>query len=451
MILFVTTPFFFCFQTAANEKAAHTTAKNQFFVSLRDFESWLTNAQDEIDTAVASSIDKDGVDAQVRCNRALQEELDRRRDVLADLQLQCDNLCQRENAPQARELRARLRELETQCASVTGDVNKKAEVLKKSLKESERIQEAISEREHEMESLSSWLQNNRQLREEPQPPPAPTVDTPTSHDVTTPSRLLVKNVEQLLSSKTSSRDVSDDSDNEDSVVSKWRRLRREAEQRTRRLEEELEKSRPVPYFAHPLSHFRFDEDDSSNPEMSSSEQRADDVRCCLDQLRSCWRDVQQQLHDSEERLRQVDDFQNLYQNALQSISQWLDDIEERLFATSNWHDATSDCLQQTEALQDELVSLQQEITNMNQASQQLLAEAGAENRTLIRQTVEELNTRLRMLEEQVRAKEAQLEKQQQQQHGTLERVHDVSRRMTGATLFCCSELCLSFNQFLHCF
>ena len=429
-----------CLQTAATEHAAHVEAKDKFLTQIKDLESWLEHAREETAADVASPVDKDGVDAQVRRCRALQEELQVRQASLDELRGECEALCQRESSPQARELRARLRDAQTEFARLASDVSKKSDQLKSVSRESERLSRSVNEQQREVGSLSDWLRRAQDSSEALLETVSPRGAPPASDDATPDAdiaRKLLDGIKQRFDSKPSSRDVSDDSDNDDDVMSKWRRLRRkvaEATERTRRLEEDVQRSRPPPYLPLSLDDVTAnDSDDVTGAEMTSAERLAANVRRGLEQLRSCWSELQQQLSDSDERLAKVDEFQNLYQNSLQSISQWLDDIEQRLFSASNWQEATSDCLRQTQALQEELASLQREITSMNQASQQLLTEASVESRQLIKQTVEEINTRLRMLEEQVRAREVTLQEQHDQETGALERVHDVSRRMTGAT------------------
>ena len=53
-------------------------------------------------------------------------------------------------------------------------------------------------------------------------------------------------------------------------------------------------------------------------------------------------------------------------------------------------------------------SLQSEIAVMNQASQKLMADAGAESKKLMRQTMADLNDRLQTLETQARERELEL-------------------------------------------
>ena len=67
-------------------------------------------------------------------------------------------------------------------------------------------------------------------------------------------------------------------------------------------------------------------------------------------------------------------------------------VEQRLFVHP-WDQDTESRLRDNENLQREISALQTEIGMMNKASQQLMAEAGAENRNLIRLAVEELNER----------------------------------------------------------
>ena len=169
------------------------------------------------------------------------------------------------------------------------------------------------------------------------------------------------------------------------------------------------------------------------PDTPEASERISDVRASLLSLKTCWESLQQQISDKDARLVKTLEFQTLHQAALQSISAWLDEVEQRLFVTSSLSAAAS--ADDAASLQREIAALQAEIGVMNAASQQLMAEAGAGSRQLIRQAVDDLNERLRLLEAQAREREQSLQVQRQQQQSVEDEARELSRRMTGR---CCS-------------
>ena len=157
----------------------------------------------------------------------------------------------------------------------------------------------------------------------------------------------------------------------------------------------------------------------------------EEVRESLRHLAACWEVLQGQITDKDARLEKAVEFQTLYQTALANISEWLDDVEQRLFVSASWNEDSESRLRDTEALQQEIAALQAEIGVMNKSSQQLMAEAGAGSRELIRQAVTDLNERLRLLEQQARENEQHLQLRSCEQRSLEEQAHDVTSRMAG--------------------
>ena len=83
---------------------------------------------------------------------------------------------------------------------------------------------------------------------------------------------------------------------------------------------------------------------------------------------------------------------------------------------------------------EEIRALQGEIAQMNRASQDLMAESGAESRGLMRRAMENLNERLRLLESQARNQEQSLQQQGTVRQDMSQQAQILGRHIAGKAL-----------------
>jgi len=99
--------------------------------------------------------------------QGLQDELNQKLQMISDLAVQCDNLCEMETPANAEKLKSQLTNLQTQLGNLKlGSIEKQAP-LRTAIKESERRKKEMDEYESNVKKLQQWVTDTKQLTMSP--------------------------------------------------------------------------------------------------------------------------------------------------------------------------------------------------------------------------------------------------------------------------------------------
>ena len=150
-------------QNAVKDKEKHDISLKAYRKHLKDLEEWL----DEMKIRQAATpLPTDSVQSlrqYLHDNRTLQEELNNRLQLVSDLAVQCDALCERETPANAERLRSQLANLQTQLGNLKLAAIEKQGPIRAAIKESEKRQKEMDDYERKVQKLQDWVTDTKQL------------------------------------------------------------------------------------------------------------------------------------------------------------------------------------------------------------------------------------------------------------------------------------------------
>lgn len=96
-------------------------------------------------------------------NQTLQEELNNRLQLVSDLAVQCDALCERETPSNAEKLRSQLTNLQGQLGNLKLSAIEKQGPTRAAIKESEKRQKEMDDYEQKVRKLQDWVSDTKQM------------------------------------------------------------------------------------------------------------------------------------------------------------------------------------------------------------------------------------------------------------------------------------------------
>jgi hypothetical protein len=93
----------------------------------------------------------------------LQDELNHKLQLVSDLAVQCDGLCELETAPSADKLRSHLANLQKELGELKLDAIEKQGPLKTAIKENEKRHKEMDEYEGTVRKLQQWISDTKKL------------------------------------------------------------------------------------------------------------------------------------------------------------------------------------------------------------------------------------------------------------------------------------------------
>ena len=97
----------------------------------------------------------------------LQNELNLRLQHVADLAIQCDNLCEMESPESADKLRSQLATLQQDLGNLKLSAIEKQAPLRSAIKESEKRTREMSDYESSVKNLQKWISDTKNLTQAP--------------------------------------------------------------------------------------------------------------------------------------------------------------------------------------------------------------------------------------------------------------------------------------------
>lgn len=130
---------------------------------MKDLEDWVEEMKIR---QAATPLPTDSVQSlrqYLHDNQTLQEELNNRLQVVSDLAVQCDALCERETPAKADKLRSQLTNLQTQLGNLKLSAIEKQGPIRAAIKESEKRHKEMDEYEKKVKKLQNWVVDTKQL------------------------------------------------------------------------------------------------------------------------------------------------------------------------------------------------------------------------------------------------------------------------------------------------
>ncbi|KAH3846261.1 hypothetical protein DPMN_088560 [Dreissena polymorpha] len=395
-------------QNAIKGKERHTVALGAYKKHVKAIEDWLGEMKVR---QAATPLVTDSVGAlqvQLQENKDLQNELNRRLQHVADLALQCDNLCELETPESADKLRTQLATQQQNLGNLKLAAIEKQAPLRAAIKESEKRTREMDDYEQNLKNLQRWITDTKNLSHGPFVSEEAALVSMTPHQKQELQQQLQSDLSQhrtlvrQLSTEMRSRDHPRPRETtiitqgfpplrEEDLQPRWESLSRELQQKKEHLEDLVQKSNDL---IGPAKYGRRSYDPDHTPQLK-------DVRRHLAALNDLWKQLQVQVDDKQLRLDKALEFQQSYQDALANVSRWLDLTEQKLFAPDSTMNS-EEKVQENEDIQREIRSLQGEIQSMSRAAQELLSVTNADSHELIRQSLANLNNRVKSLESQAR-------------------------------------------------
>lgn len=392
-------------QNAMKGKERHKVALGAYKKHVKELEDWLEEMKVR---QAATPLATDTVGAlhqQLQENKDLQNELNRRLQHVADLAIQCDNLCELETPEDADKLRSQLATLQQNLGNLKLAAIEKQAPLRTAIKESEKRTREMDDYEKNVKNLQKWITDTKALAQ-----PAFVTDDQTMVTMTPKEKQQLQQqlqtdlsqhrslVHQLstemkaLDRQRPTREVTAFVPlSEEAIQPRWEALSRKLAEKSKNLEELI---RSTDDLIGPKKYGRRNYATDQSPKLT-------DVRRHLGALNDLWKQLQVQVDDKQIRLEKVLEFQQRYQDALHKVSSWLDLAEQKLFAPDSTMNS-EEKVKENEDIQREIRSLQGEIQSMGRAANELLAVTNADSHDLIRQSLANLNHRVQTLETQAR-------------------------------------------------
>ncbi|XP_048737335.2 nesprin-1-like isoform X3 [Ostrea edulis] len=385
-------------QNCLREKERHAIAKAAYRKDLIEIEDWIDEKEMQLSFVPLSSETPASLRESLENNQMLQEDVSKKLQLIPDLAVRCDRLCQMETSQNAKKLRSQLTNLQERLGTLKLAMIEKIGHIKNAIKESEKRKKEMDEYESSTQKLQSWVMDTKQMT-------LPSISVKSSispdhaelqqrlkSDIADHKQLLKRISEEVPDLKPLSLEVSDLSNTE--FDQRWEKLHREFAKKRQNLEELINK---------------WDVKDPSmlssgwHPHQHRKPHQVMDVKTKLKDLLSFWQQLQDQCEDRQLRLDNVLGFQQTYQEALENISSCLDHAERKLFH-SDAEFYSGDMLKDNEVLQREIRSLQKDISAMEMMSKELLSSASPENQDIIKYSLKDLTDRVHMIELQAQSK-----------------------------------------------
>ncbi|XP_041353316.1 nesprin-1-like isoform X4 [Gigantopelta aegis] len=400
-------------QDAARQKEKHNIHLQAYKKRVSELESWMDEMKVRHATSGLTTEGPEALQQQLQDNRELQDEINKRQQLIHDLALQCDNVCESESPATAEKLRNQLASIQNQLGEFKLAAIDKQSQLRSTMKESEKRHREMEDYESNVAKLQQWITDTKQMTMSP-------LTTEVSVKLPEQQKLQQELASDLSEHQQLVRQISlsgqryqeaghgVDGDRlktpptltEAQLQLQWENLQRDISNKKSNLEDIVRTRKPGEIATYGLHSFGSSADTIRN---------LNEVRQIIGDLGECWEQLQDQVEHRQLRLEDALSFQQQFLHALQSISSWLDFAEQRVLAPDS-SQSTETQLRENEALQHEIKALQGEITKMSNQAQQLLASTNLQSRDLIQQTLASLNDRVIMLEGQAQSQGEELRK-----------------------------------------